>query len=858
MLRLCNNLQNVKFHHFVTNTFHDAFRCQNTLAIAILACVLTTTASLLGQTTTPPPTPRAGLQSQQTVNKVFRDRVQPHWMPDGSTFWYAVKTGPDSREYVLVDAKAATRKPAFDHARLAAALQSAGVANASSNRLALDKLEYSENTLNFTSQTKRWTCNLANYELREREAVPADPLPPLSLADAPRTSLRTGEETQLTFVNHSGVPVELFWLDAEGARRSYGKLPPNAQRVQHTFAGHVWMAIDDKGKTLLVCEANESTDAIEITSTPTGRFQTRERRRPNGPQSGVSPDGAWRAFIKDNNLWIRNLSNSVETALSDNGSESDGYSREVFWSPNSKKLAAMRVKKGDQRKVTLIESSPKDQTQPRVRTIDYPKPGDAIPIEKPHLFDIATAREIPVSDTLFSNPWSNENLRWEPDSTRFTFVYNQRGHQVLRIIAIDAASGAARAIIDERSDTFIDYSGKQFTEYLDKTGEIIWMSERDGWNHLYLYDARAGAVKNQITKGEWVVREVDRVDPEKRQIWFRAGGIRPGQNPYYIHNCRVNFDGSGLVVMTEGDGSHAIDYSPNGEHIIDTYSRVDMPPVTELRRVKDGSLVCELERADWTALLATGWRAPERFVAKGRDGQTDIYGVIFAPSALDPAKQYPVIENIYAGPQDSYAPKHFSAFHSSQELAELGFIVVQIDGMGTANRSKKFHDVCWKNLVDAGLPDRILWMKAAAATRPWMNLEKVGVYGTSAGGQNALGALLTHGDFYKAGVADCGCHDNRMDKIWWNEQWMGWPIGPHYAEQSNVTLAKNLRGKLLLMVGELDTNVDPSSTMQVVNALITADKNFDLIVFPGVGHGALGTPYGKRRMQEFFLNALTQ
>jgi dipeptidyl aminopeptidase/acylaminoacyl peptidase len=230
--------------------------------------------------------------------------------------------------------------------------------------------------------------------------------------------------------------------------------------------------------------------------------------------------------------------------------------------------------------------------------------------------------------------------------------------------------------------------------------------------------------------------------------------------------------------------------------------------------------------------------------------------VIFRPSTFKPERKYPVIEQIYAGPQGAFVPKAFAPYHRHQAMAELGFIVVQIDGMGTNWRSKAFHDVCWKNLVDAGLPDRILWMKAAAEKEKAMDLTRVGVFGGSAGGQNALGALLTHGEFYKVGVADCGCHDNRMDKIWWNELWMGWPLGPHFAEQSNVMLAPKLQGKLLLTVGELDHNVDPASTMQVVNALIKANKDFDLIVFPGSDHGAGESPYGRRRRNDFFVRHL--
>jgi dipeptidyl aminopeptidase/acylaminoacyl peptidase len=353
-----------------------------------------------------------------------------------------------------------------------------------------------------------------------------------------------------------------------------------------------------------------------------------------------------------------------------------------------------------------------------------------------------------------------------------------------------------------------------------------------------------------------VVRRVERVDAKNRQVWFRAGGIWPGQDPYYIHFARINFDGSGLVVLTEGDGTHEIEYSPDRTYLIDRYSRVDLPPVTELRRTSDGKLVCKLEAAVMEPLRATGWQVPERFMAKGRDGKTDIYGVIFRPTTFDPKKQYPVVEQIYAGPQGAFAPKAFRAYYHHQAMAELGFIVVQMDGMGTSYRSKAFHDVCCKNLTDAGFPDRILWIKAAAAKYPYMDLTRVGIWGGSAGGQNSTGALLFHGDFYKVAVSDCGCHDNRVDKIWWNELWMGYPIGPHYREQANATNAHKLQGKLLLVVGELDRNVDPASTMQVVNALVKANKDFDLLVIPGAGHGACETPYGRRRRADFFVRHL--
>jgi len=317
----------------------------------------------------------------------------------------------------------------------------------------------------------------------------------------------------------------------------------------------------------------------------------------------------------------------------------------------------------------------------------------------------------------------------------------------------------------------------------------------------------------------------------------------------------VNFDGSSLVWLTAGNGNHSIQYSPDRKFIIDTYSRVDLAPVNELRSVSDGKLVCRLEEADISMLKESGWTPPEVFVAKGRDGHTDVWGVIVRPRDFDSSKKYPVLEDIYAGPQGSFVPKTFSATPRYESLTKLGFIVVKMDGMGTANRSKAFHDVCWHNLKDAGFPDRILWINAAAAKYPSLDLTHIGIYGTSAGGQSAAGAVLFHPEFYKAAVANCGCHDNRMDKASWNEQWMGYPVGPHYAESSNIDNAGKLQGHLLLIVGELDDNVPPESTMRFADALIKAGKDFDLLVVPGGRHGAGGT-YGQRRLQDFFVRHL--
>jgi dipeptidyl aminopeptidase/acylaminoacyl peptidase len=817
---------------------------------------------------------------------VFRDRVEPNWFANTSgqtnEFWYRLDLAQSNREFILVNADQGTRQPAFDQAHVAAALTKLIGHEVSAERLPVESLDFARdgNTVTLHGSEGDWNLDLASYIITAQTNNAASG-PQLPAGRVPHPSQTTGPATEITFVNQLPAPVNLFWVDPDGKRVAYGSLATGERRTQHTFAGHVWLVTGRTGTVLAVFEAKAKSGMATIG----GRGGFGRGRRggggggaPAATATGTSPDGKWQAFIYGNNLDLRDLKTGKETPLTYDANPNTTYARDqefeqainmqydasnpatptpdVYWSPDSKHLVAMRLQPGTERKVYEVESSPEDQLQPKLTSYPYLKPGDQVPISKPHLFDIETMKEIPVSDTLFANPWSISDVRWVTNSERFTFLFNQRGHQALRVLAVDARNGEVNPIVNEESKTFIDYSGKFFSEYLDDTGEIIWMSERDGWNHLYLYEAKTGAVKNQITKGEWVVHNVDFVDRTNRQIWFQAGGIVPGQDPYFIQICRVNFDGSGLKVFSDSDGTHTVQFSPDRRFFIDTWSRVDLPPVNELRRSDDGKLVCKLEEADASELYATGWKPPEPFVAKGRDGVTDIYGVIWRPKNFDLDKKYPVIENIYAGPQDSFVPKTFAAHYTQQELSDDGFIVVQMDGMGTANRSKKFHDVCWKNLKDAGFPDRVLWIKAAAAKYPCMDLTRVGIYGTSAGGQDALRGILDYPNFYKVCMADSGCYDNRMDKIWWNEQWMGWPVDDSYVRSSCVVDVHKLQGKLFLMVGEMDQNVDPSSTMQVVNALIKADKDFDLLDMPGAGHGVARTPYGWRRLQEFFVQNL--
>jgi dipeptidyl aminopeptidase/acylaminoacyl peptidase len=748
--------------------------------------------------------------TERTAGKLFRENVVPHWLPGNQSFWYRIRTDTNAWEYVLVDA-------------------SSGKITRAANAAALH--------------------------------LPA--IPPQATSGQEQTyihpSRETGEATHMRFVNRLDSPVDLFWIDSEGKHQSYGQVPAHGSHDQNTYAGHVWLIADAIGNTLGVFEASAEDSEIVVDGPP--KKTVVQATPPAPPDEQVSPDGQWRVAFEDNNVVLVNTSSRQTNALTRDGTAAKPYRGPPAWSPDSQRCVVQRVTEVPRHIVTLVESSPPDQLQPKVQTYDYFKPGDALPTVQPVLIRVEDRSVLPVANDLFPNnftPDGSLDFRWSPRGNEFYFDYNQRGHQLYRILAVNATNGAVRTVVEERSPTFIDYVTKTWREWLDDTGELLWMSERDGWAHLWLYDVASGTVKNQVTRGDWVVRNVVKVDAAKRQVWFLAGGVRPGEDPYHEQLCRVNFDGSGFVQLTQGDGNHTVEFSPDGRYFMARFSRIDLPTVTELRRSDDGTLVCELEHADDSQLLASGWALPERFVAKGRDGRTDIYGILIKPSNFDPHKKYPVVEEVYAGPQDSFTPESFSLLLRQHEIAELGFIVVQADGMGTDNRGKQFHDVCWKNLKDAGFPDRIAWIRAAAATRPWMDLSRVGIYGGSAGGQNALRALLDYHDFYQVAVADCGCHDNRMDKIWWNEQWLGWPVDDSYVRSSNVADASKLQGKLLLMVGELDHNVDPASTMQVVNALEKANKDFDLVVVTGAGHGSAETPYGSRRRMDFLVRNLLE
>src|SRR5688572_25214005 len=696
-----------------------------------------------------------------------------------------------------------------------------------------------------------------------------------------RKSVAGGNTFMLVDVSNREAPVKRAAFDHErlatglsattGGRYTATTLPFSS----YTFTNNdqsIAFAVDSATYTCSITEYSCARSAAGAVGAGRGGRGGGGGAAPANDIGLASPDGKRIAYVNNYNVFIRDAGQSQEQGIarSRDGSQGNPYTRQsLTWAPNSRYLAAWRVRPGYQRMVRYVVSSPPDQVQPKYFERFYAKPGDVLDLQQPTLFDVESRKQTNVDNTLFPDPFNLSALQWRRDSRGFTFEYNQRGHQRFRVIEVNATTGNARTLIDEQATTFIDYrrasgtidgGGRVYRSDVNDGAEIVWLSERDGWAHLYLYDGTTGTVKNQITKGEFVVRAVQRVDQANRQVYFSAGGMDPKQDPYFAHFYRVNFDGTRLTPLTDAPADHSVTYSPDGEMYVDVASRVDMAPVAQLRRSSDAKVMLELERANTTELAKAGWRAPEVFTAKGRDGTSDIWGVVVRPTRLDPRRKYPVIEYIYAGPHGSFVPKNFSPYYNMQSIAELGFIVVQIDGMGTANRNRKFHDVAWKNIGDAGFPDRILWHKAYAAKNPWYDISRVGIFGGSAGGQNAMGALLFHPDFYHVAVAFAGCHDNRMDKVWWNEQWMGYPIGPEYEASSNVVHAHKLQGKLLLVLPELDTNVDPSSTMQVVNALIQANKTFDLLVMPGEEHGGgrrgPSAAYGDRKMWDFFVHNL--
>ena len=605
----------------------------------------------------------------------------------------------------------------------------------------------------------------------------------------------------------------------------------------------------------------------------------------DAPPVVVSPDGRHAAFIRDWNLWVRDTTTAAETPLTTDGVTDFGYATDnagwthsdrpiLVWSPDSTKIATFQQ---DQRRTGSMTLVSTNVGHPVVETWKYPLVGDEhvtmiervvidVPARTVLRLDMPPDqhRSTLCDDVSCAGGW--EDVQWAPDSTSLAFASTSRDHKDTWLRVADPVTGAVRTVYHEHAPTYFESgNGAVNWKYLPASDEFIWFSEREGWGHLYLHDLSSGALKHAITTGEGNVTEVLRVDAATRTLWFRGVGREPGRNPYYQHFYKVAFGGGAPVLLTPEDANHDITLSPDGTYFVDAYSTPTTAPVTVLRASADGRLVADIARADLSRLRAAGWVPPEPFTVKARDGKTDLYGLMFKPSNFDPSKQYPIVNYIYPGPQvGSIRTRGFAPSHGdNQALAELGFIVVAIDGMGSQPwRNKAFHDAYAADVADNTLPDQVAGLKQLAARHSWIDLDRVGIWGHSGGGNATAGAMFHYPDFFKVGWAESGNHDNRNYEDDWAEKWQGLLVtnadgSTNYDTQANWRYAKNLKGKLMLTHGTMDDNVPPSNTLLVVKALIEANKDFDLLMIPNARHGyGEYTPYVMRRRWDYFVRNL--
>ncbi|HWD89291.1 MAG TPA: DPP IV N-terminal domain-containing protein [Mucilaginibacter sp.] len=600
-------------------------------------------------------------------------------------------------------------------------------------------------------------------------------------------------------------------------------------------------------------------------------------RRRGGGLEVTSPDGNKAAYIKDWNLWVRDVKTGKSTQLTTDGVKDYGYATDnagwkssdgpvVRWSPDSKKIATF---KDDQREVGNMYLVSTNVGHPTLKEWKYPLPGDkVIPMIERVIIDVDNPKVIklqvpadPHRATLsddISSSGTFDDVDWNDDASQLAFVSTSRDHKQEKFRIADANAGAVREVFEETVPTQYESGwGAINWRYLAKTNEIIWFSERDNWGHLYLYDAKTGKVKNQITKGDWVVTRMLKVDEKKRIIYFEADGTDK-KNPYFTHVFKIGFDGKHLTDLTPAEGNHQATFSPDENYIVDTYSQPDVPAVTVLRDLNGKELVL-LEKEDVSRLQATGWHAPIPFSVKAHDGKTDIYGLLFVPANLDPNKKYPIIDYIYPGPQGgSVGSWSFSASHGDDNaLTELGFAVFVLEGTSNPHRSKSFHDMSYGNMAENTLPDQVTGIRQLAQRYPYIDTTRVGIWGHSGGGFATAGAMFRYPDFFKVGISESGNHENLNYEDDWGERYDGLVANSDYAAQANENLAKNLKGKLMLAHGLMDNNVPPQNTLLVVEALEKANKDYDLVVFPNMPHGyGQYSSYMMRRRWDYFVKNL--
>jgi len=594
-----------------------------------------------------------------------------------------------------------------------------------------------------------------------------------------------------------------------------------------------------------------------------------------------SPDGTMELFIKDYNLWMRIKETKEEVQLTKDGTEDFGYATNnagwtkndrpvMLWSPDSKRIATFQQ---DARGVKEMYLATTNVGHPELEAWKYPLPGDEYifrvqrviitlnPLKVVRLQMEPDAQRSTITDHIAGRGGQLLDAQWSDDGSKLAFVSTSRDHKKVTLRIANPETGEIRDVFTEESPTYFEsgYSEPNWRVFFDRN-EFFWFSERDNWGHLYLYDLRNGKLKRQITKGDWIMKRIIRIDHDKGLLWF-IGACREPDNPYHEYFYRIGLNGKGLKCLTPEQGDHRLGFSPDGQYMIDTYSSVEKPAVTVLRNL-DGKIIAKLAKEDITRLKASGWMAPELIKGIGRDEKTNVYGILNKPSNFDPTKKYPIINNIYPGPQSgSVGSFAFSVGSSRQALAELGFIVVAINGMGTPDRSKSFHDVYYGNMGDNTLPDQIAVMKQLADKYSWIDIDRVGIYGHSGGGYASADAIMRYPDFFKVAVSESGNHDNRNYEAPWGEKWQGLleknaDGTTNYDNQANQLLAKNLKGKLLLAHGMMDNNVPPYNTLLVVQELIKANKDFDLLLFPNSRHGYRYNNYMTRRRWDYFVKYL--
>ncbi len=604
-----------------------------------------------------------------------------------------------------------------------------------------------------------------------------------------------------------------------------------------------------------------------------------EGEKPENPRklTSLSPDKKTLAMVIDYNIWLKNMESGDSVQVTKDGKREYAYGvtpswysvknienkndydldLDLNWSPNGKYLIVGKYDHRNMKNLYLYKSLPEKGHRAEVYEYERPIAGDSLaPTVEHGLIDVEKSNYQPL-DLEAIPTFLSWGVQWHKNKTQAYFTRFSRGYKSLNIVELDATTTKIKTVYHDQEETYVD-PGYHDMMLFENSDDFLIFSERDGWNHIY-HVSKNNKNPQQVSKGNFVVRSIEYIDEENQKVYFTAGGREENTDPYLPMFYVVNLDGSNLQLLSPEKAYHSISFSPNKEYFIDNYSTVQEPNVAVLRRLKDGKMISKIEEGDITEILAMGWQKPEPFVVKGRDGKTDVYGVIFKPANFDPNKSYPVIEGTYSGPQTIRAPKNFrrGLLNDDTPLTQLDFVLINIDGMGSAFRSKEFHDFSYKNLGDIGGPDKIAAMKALAQTHPWMNISRVGIFGHSAGGYDATRALLAYPDFYKVGVSTAGNHDHRSAKAWWPELYMGYPAGQEYDEQSNYTMAKNLEGNLMLVHGDMDQNVNPTASMRLAAELIKANKDFELILLPGKDHStAYYDNYLKRKRWDFFVKHL--